>query len=129
MVVDTSALFAILVGESERRGFIDAIETAETRLMSTATFVEISIVMEARHGAEGVRHLDEFIDRASIDMIPVDQEQAREARRAFSRFGKGRHAARLNFGDCFAYALALVAGEALLFKGDDFTHTDVQPAI
>lgn len=129
MVLDTSALVAILTGETERRTFIDAIEAAETRLISAATFVEVSIVMEARHGAEGVRHTDEFVDRAGVEVVAVDQEQAREARRAWSRFGKGRHSAGLNFGDCFAYALALVAGEELLFKGDDFRHTDIQPAI
>src|SRR6187455_1343382 len=104
MVVDTSALVAILTQEPERRNFINAIEAAETRLMSATTFVELSIVMEARHGAEGVRHVDEFIDRAGIEIVPVDQEQAREARRAWTRFGKGHHAAGLNFGDCFPYA-------------------------
>lgn len=129
MVLDTSALVAILIAEPERRAFIDAIEAAETRLISATTFVEVSIVMEARHGAEGVRHVDEFIDRAGIEIVAVDQEQAREARRAWSRFGKGKHAARLNFGDCFAYALAIIAGEELLFKGDDFRQTDVQVAI
>ena len=129
MVLDTSALIAILVGEPERRMFIDAIEAAETRLISAGTFVEVSIVMDARHGAEGLRHVDEFIDRAGIEIVPVDQEQAREARRAWSRFGKGRHSAGLNFGDCFPYALAVIAGEELLFKGNDFTQTDVQLAI
>ena len=129
MVLDTSALVAILTGEPEQRTFIDAIEAAETRLISAATFVELSVVMEARHGAEGVRHVDEFIDRAGIEIAALDQEQAREARRAWSRFGKGHHAARLNLGDCFAYALAITAGEELLFKGDDFRQTDVQAAI
>jgi ribonuclease VapC len=93
--------------------------------MSTATFVETSIVIEARHGADGIRDLDLFIDRAGIELVVVDAEQAREARRAFSRFGKGRHAAGLNFGDCFSYALAMTAGEPLLFKGRDFPETDV----
>lgn len=125
MVIDTSALIAILGDEPERQAFIAAIEADETRLMSTATFVETSIVIEARHGADGIRDLDLFIDRAGIELTAVDDQQAREARRAFSRFGKGRHAAGLNFGDCFSYALAITAGEPLLFKGSDFGTTDV----
>lgn len=125
MVIDTSALVAILGNEPERRSFIEAIEAADTRLLSTGTFLEISILIESRHGADGVRDLDLFIDRAAIELTPVDDEQAREARRAFSRFGKGRHAAGLNFGDCFAYALAMTKGEPLLFKGQDFAKTDV----
>jgi ribonuclease VapC len=126
MVVDTSALVAILAGEPERRTFIEAIEAAETRLLSAASFVEASIVLDGRHGAEGVRHLDLFIDRAGLEIVPVDEDQAREARRGFARFGRGRHEAGLNFGDCFAYALAITAGEPLLFKGDDFARTDVE---
>ena len=128
MVIDTSALIAILGDEPERRVLIERIEAAETRLLSAATFVETSIVLEVRHGAEGVRHLDLFLDRARIEIASVDEEQSREARLAFSRFGKGRHPAALNFGDCFAYALAITAGEPLLFKGDDFGLTDVIPA-
>lgn len=128
MVIDTSALVAILSGERERRTFIERIEAADTRLLSAANFVETSIVLEARHGAEGVRYLDLFLERAQIEIARVDDEQAREARLAFSRFGKGRHRASLNFGDCFAYALAITAGEPLLFKGDDFGWTDVPSA-
>jgi ribonuclease VapC len=123
MVLDTSALLAILRDEPERRAFNEAIEAADTKLMSVATFVEVSIVLEARHGAEAVRDLDLFLERAGIDLVPVDLEQARVARRAFSRFGKGRHRAGLNYGDCFSYALASVLGEPLLYKGDDFVHT------
>ncbi len=125
MVVDTSALLAILLDEPERRAFNEAIEAAESRLMSAATFVEASIVIEARFGAEGIRDLDLFIERAGISLAAVDSEQAQVARRAFSRFGKGRHPAGLNYGDCFAYALAIVLGEPLLYKGDDFGRTDV----
>jgi ribonuclease VapC len=125
MVIDTSALVAILQREPERRRFIEAIEAADTRLMSVATFVEISIVVEARHGAEGLRDLDHFIARAGIELVAVDVEQGATARRAFSRFGKGRHAAGLNYGDCFSYALAISTGKPLLFKGDDFTRTDI----
>jgi ribonuclease VapC len=125
MVIDTSALVAILQREPERRPFIEAIEAADARLMSVATFVEISIAIEARHGAEGLRDLDHFIARAGIELVPVDAEHGKVACRAFSRFGKGRHRAGLNYGDCFAYALATSTGEPLLFKGDDFVHTDV----
>jgi ribonuclease VapC len=125
MVIDTSALVAILQREPERRAFIEAIEVADARLMSVATFVEISIVIEARHGAEGLRDLEHFIGRADIELIAVDAEHGNVACSAFSRFGKGRHRAGLNYGDCFSYALATSTREPLLFKGDDFVHTDV----
>lgn len=128
MVIDTSALLAILWDEPERRSLIEKIEAADARLLSAASFVDISIVIEARHGAEGVKLLDLFLDRAGIEIAPVDDEQAREARLAFSRYGKGRHAAGLNFGDCFAYALATTSGESLLFKGLDFAATDITSA-
>jgi len=125
MVIDTSALVAILQREPERRALIEAIERDASRLMSVATFVEISMVVESRHGAEGVRDLDHFISRAGIDLVAVDSEHGSVARTAFSRFGKGRHRAGLNYGDCFSYAVAMVTGEPLLCKGDDFVHTDV----
>jgi ribonuclease VapC len=123
MVVDTSALLAILQDEPERRSFNEALESADSRLMSVATLVEISIIIESRYGAEGLRDLDLLIERAGIELVPVDVEQARAARSAYSRFGKGRHPAALNFGDCFSYALARVLGEPLLFKGGDFSRT------
>jgi len=128
MVLDTSALLAILGDEPERRAFNEAIEAADSRGLSTANYVETSIVIEVRHGAEGVRDLELFIEGAGIELVPVDASHARIACRAFSRFGKGRHRAGLNFGDCFAYALAASRGETLLFKGNDFVHTDVAPA-
>lgn len=127
MVVDTSALLAIFQDEPERRRFNEAIEAADSRLMSVATFVEVSIVIESRFGAEGLHHLDLLVDRAGIKLTPVDVEQARVARAAYSRFGKGRHPAALNYGDCFSYALAQVLGEPLLYKGRDFSQTDVLP--
>ena len=129
MVIDTSALLAILLDEPERRAFNEAIDAAESRVMSAATFVEVSIVIESRYGAEGLRDLDLFIERAGIELAAVDAEQAHAARRAFSRFGKGRHRAGLNYGDCFPYALATVLGEPLLYKGDDFPHTDIPPFV
>ncbi|HEY6988389.1 MAG TPA: type II toxin-antitoxin system VapC family toxin [Bryobacteraceae bacterium] len=126
MVIDTSALIAILDGEPERRSFIEAIESADSRHISVATFVESSIVIEARHGAEGLRDLDRFINRGGIELVVLDVEQGHLARGAFSRFGKGRNRAALNYGDCFSYALAMFLGESLLCKGDDFIHTDVR---
>ena len=128
MIIDTSALLAILQDEPERSDFNRLIEGAEARLLSTASFVETSIVIESRYGAAGVRDLDLFIDRAGIELVDVDLEQARLARHGFERFGKGRHDAGLNFGDCFAYGLAIASGQALLFKGDDFSKTDVVSA-
>ena len=125
MVLDTSAVLAILQDEPERRAFNEALENADSRLLSVATFVEVSIVIDARYGAEGGRDLDLFIEKAGIELVGVSPAQGRLARRAFSRFGKGRHPAGLNFGDCFAYALAVERDEPLLFKGDDFARTDV----
>lgn len=125
MVLDTSAVLAILQDEPERRSFNEAIEAADSRSLSVASLVETSIVVEARYGAGGVRQLDRLLDRAGVSIVPVDAEQGKVARQAFSRFGKGRHAAGLNFGDCFSYALAQVLGEPLLYKGDDFSRTDV----
>jgi ribonuclease VapC len=125
MVIDTSALLAILQDEPERRAYNEAIEAADSRSLSVASLVEISIVIETRYGAEGVRHLDRFIDRASVKVVAVDAEQGKLARQAFSRFGKGRHPAGLNFGDCFSYALAQAFGEPLLYKGAAFSQTDV----
>jgi ribonuclease VapC len=128
MVIDTSALLAILQDEPERRAFNEAIEAAASRAISVASWVEVSMVIETRTGAEGLRDLDLFVDRARIEIVPVNVEQGKAARRAFSRFGKGRHPAGLNYGDCFAYALASHLGEPLLFKGEDFGKTDVTPA-
>ncbi|HEX2610807.1 MAG TPA: type II toxin-antitoxin system VapC family toxin [Gemmatimonadales bacterium] len=126
-MIDTSALVTILFNEPERRAFTKAIEEAESRLLSAASLVEASMVIESRFGGEGVRQLDLLIDRAGIEIVAVDEEQAHVARRAFSQYGKGRHPAGLNYGDCFAYALARVLGETLLYKGEDFVHTDLTP--
>ena len=125
MVIDTSALLAILQNEPERRAFNEAIEAAASRVMSVVSFVEASIVIESRYGAEGLRELDRFIDRAGIEFVGVDPEQGKVARDAFSRLGKGRHPAALNLGDGFACALARSLAEPLLFKGDDFSRTDL----
>jgi ribonuclease VapC len=128
MVIDTSAVLAILQDEPERRAFNTLVAAAETRLLSAASLVELSIVVEARFGSDGQGDLDLFLSTAEIEIVAVDRAQAELARRAFSRYGKGRHRAGLNFGDCFSYALAKGAGVPLLFKGNDFGHTDLHPA-
>ncbi len=125
MVIDTSALVAVLFGEVERRAMIGAIEAAESRVLSTAGFVETSIVIGARSGEDGLRDLDLFLGRGGVELVPVDDEQAQAARRAFMSYGKGRHPAALNFGDCVSYALAKTSGRPLLYKGGDFAQTDV----
>src|SRR5262249_29513398 len=99
MVIDTSALLAILQNEPERRKFNEAIEAAETRSMSTASFIEISMIVESRYGADGVRDLDLLIAKAKVLLVPVDEDQAHLARRGFQKYGKGRHPAGLNYGD------------------------------
>ena len=125
MVIDTSALVAILQDEPERHAFNLAIEAAEVRLLSSASLVEISLVIEARFGSDGIRDLDLYLAKAGVRIEPVDADQAYIARQAFNNYGKGRHAAGLNFGDCFSYALAKFTGEPLLFKGNDFSKTDL----
>ncbi len=125
MVIDTSAIIAVLFGERDARTYARAIAGAETCRMSAATFVELSIVVDVRTGNSGGRQLDAFIRRADITMEPVTVEQAHIARQAFADFGRGRHAAALNYGDCFSYALAKATGEPLLFKGADFGKTDI----
>ena len=128
MVIDTSALVAILLDEPERRAFNEKIEADPRRLVSAVTFVEAALVIEARVGEAGGRELDLFLHRANVETVPVDADQAEIARRAFRRYGRGRHPAGLNFGDCFAYALVKTTGEPLLFKGDDFGRTDIVAA-
>ncbi|PYQ93495.1 MAG: PIN domain nuclease [Acidobacteria bacterium] len=125
MVFDTSALLALLLDEPEAEAFRTAVEDDTTRLVSAATLLETALVIEARKGEPGGRELDLLVHKAEVEVVPVEAEHVSEARRAYRRFGKGRHAAGLNFGDLFAYALARTSGEPLLFKGDDFTKTDI----
>jgi ribonuclease VapC len=125
MVIDTSAILAILQDEPERRTFNEIIEAAPSVLLSVANLVEASIVVEARFGPAGVLALDRFLETAGVSTAPVDRDQGQLARRAYREYGKGRHPAGLNLGDCFAYALAMARGEPLLFKGEDFSKTDV----
>jgi ribonuclease VapC len=129
MVIDTSALLAILLQEPEARDLAEAIGRDARRLMSAVTLVETGVVMQARKGDAGARELDLAIHRGRIDVVPFTAEQAEAAREGYRRFGKGRHQAGLDFGDCCAYALALTAGEALLYKGTDFGLTDIRSAL
>lgn len=124
MVIETSALLAILLAESEAKAFVAAIENDSTRLLSAVSLLEAAIVLETRKGPAGGRELDLFIHRARIDVVPFDNVQAEIARAAYRRYGKSRHPAQLNFGDCCSYALSAGSGEPLLFKGQDFARTD-----
>lgn len=128
MVFDTSALLALLLDEPEAEDFRALVEEDETRLVSAGTLLETALVIESRKGEAGGRELDALIRAAEVEVAPVDAEQLAEARRAYRRFGKGRHPAGLNFGDLFAYALSQTTGELLLFKGEDFSRTDVRRA-
>lgn len=128
MIVDTSALVAIMRNEPERGAFLAALSSSPAR-MSAVTYFELGIVIDSARDAGASAALDDWMRDFDIGIVPVTQETARLARSAYRTFGKGHHPARLNFGDCFAYALAQEAGEPLLFKGSDFARTDVQPAI
>ncbi|MGI9161832.1 MAG: type II toxin-antitoxin system VapC family toxin [Mycobacterium sp.] len=125
MVIDTSALVAMLTDEPGAPDLEAAVEADPVRLMSTATYLEAAIVIETRFGESGGRELDLWLHRAGVNLVAVDADQADTARAAYRIFGKGRHRAGLNYGDCFAYALAKTSGQPLLFKGDDFAHTDI----
>jgi len=126
MVIDTSAIVAVLLNEARAPGITQAIETGSPRLFSAANLLEASIVLESRKGEAGGRELDLLIYRAGIEIVPVDQDQAEIARIAWRRFGKGRHPAALNYGDCFAYALAKSWRLPLLYLGNDFSQTDIE---
>ncbi|MGA7426619.1 MAG: type II toxin-antitoxin system VapC family toxin [Rhodoplanes sp.] len=130
MILDTSAIIAILRDEPGAETYAVAIERADKRRLSAANFVEAAIVIDGSRDPIASRRFDELLNEAAIIIEPVTETQARIAREAFRDFGKGSgHPAKLNFGDCFAYALARASGEPLLFKGDDFSHTDVAPAL
>lgn len=128
MIVDTSAIVAILYGEPEAAAFVRLIHDADVCRISVASYVELSMVIESQLGPEGMRQAEAFLRRAGITIESVTVDQGELARQAFLDFGKGRHKAGLNFGDCFSYALAKAMGEPLLFKGDDFNRTDVAAA-
>lgn len=129
LVLDTSAVVALIQGEPCSDRLVAALEAADARCISAANVVEAGIVLQARYGDHGERELDAFLLRAQVEVVPVTPENADLARHAFRRFGKGRHAAGLNFGDCFAYALAKALNAPLLFVGEDFGTTDVDVAV
>ncbi len=130
MIVDSSALVAILRGEPDAAVYTAAIENASECIISAATFLETAIVIDGYRDPIASRRFDDLLLAARIVIKPVTEAQARIAREAYRDFGRGSgHPARLNFGDCFAYALARERGEKLLFKGDDFIHTDIEPAL
>lgn len=128
MVIDTSAIIAILLNEPEAPRVTAALDADPVRRISAAALVETGIVMLSRYGEHGEREVDLFVQRAAIDVIAVSEEHAELARGAFRQYGKGRHPAGLNFGDCFSYALAAALDEPLLFVGDDFSKTDITVA-
>lgn len=125
MVIDSSALLAVLLNEADAPAIARAIATGSSRLLSAASLLETSIVIESRKGEAGGHELDLLLTRAAIEIVVVDRYQAEIARLAWRNFGKGRHPAGLNFGDCFAYALAKSRDLPLLFLGNDFSQTDI----
>lgn len=128
MIVDSSALLAVLFREEDAERYEKAIAAAPNCRMSVANLLEVLVVVESRGGTAAGQECEAFLDKAEIDLAPVMPEHAQEARRAWRRFGKGNHPAGLNLGDCFAYALARTTGEPLLFKGEDFARTDIEAA-
>ena len=128
MIIDSSAILAILLREPDAGRFEDAIADAWPRRMTAVALLEATMVVEGRGGTEAGDDLDALLKRTRVEFVPVTQEQAHVARQAWRRFGKGNHPAALNFGDCFAYALAELTGEPLLFKGEDFALTDIEAA-
>src|SRR5581483_11882251 len=129
MVIDTSAILAILLGQRDAPAFAEAIEQADDRRISAANYLEAALVIDNHGDPIARREFDRFFDRSRIEIEPVTAELARIARQAHQDFGRGRHRAAVNFGDCLAYALARSLNQPLLYKGSDFSHTDVRSAI
>ena len=129
MVVDSSAVLAILFNEPERDMFSDALADAGVRLMSSVNALETAVVVSSRKGLYGAQEFDLLLHRAEFEVVPFTADHLRLARDAYERYGKGRHPAGLNLGDCCAYALARHTGESLLFKGGDFSRTDIVPVL
>jgi ribonuclease VapC len=129
MILDSSPIVAILAREPDAELYIQAISRAPRCRMSAGNFIELSIVIESQFSMEVTRQCEALFRRIGVVIEPVTVEQAHLARQAFHDFGKGRHPAALNFGDCFAYALAKMSGEPLLFKGEDFRKTDIVSAL
>ncbi len=129
MIVDSSAIMAVVLGEPDAADFVRAIATAPYVRMSAANWLEAAMVVDGRRDTYAAGRFDEMVSRFKIEIVSVSPEIAQRARRAHQDFGRGNHPARLNYGDCFAYALAKITGEPLLFKGTDFSQTDIQPAL
>jgi ribonuclease VapC len=129
MVVDTSAVVAVLFNEPDSARFVQALAAASVRLLSAVTRVELSFVIEGRKRDAGRADLERLLQEGAFEVVSVTPQQARLAIEAFRRFGKARHLASLNIGDCFSYALAISTGDTLLFKGDGLVHTDVRSAL
>jgi ribonuclease VapC len=127
IAVDSSAIIAMIMREMGEERYVAAMRVAATPLLSAANYVECAMVLS--RFADGRQELDEWIDHFDVDIVPVDRLQAQLAADAFVRFGRGRHPARLNYGDCFAYALAASRNIPLLYKGNDFSQTDIVPAL
>ena len=126
MVIDTSALVAMMTGEPSADRLVAAVESETERLVSAATVVEAALVLMGRYGDVGDAQLDRFLRGIGADVVPVGEDQVTLARDAALRFGKGRHPAALNYGDCFSYALSVARHSPLLFIGDDFSKSDVE---
>lgn len=129
MIVDSSAMLAILLGAPEGPALLDTLVAAEHPRMSVANWLEVAMLIEEKGGRLASLRFDEFFRAAGIELAPVDAAQAEAARTAWRHFGRHKHSARLNFGDCFAYALAKRTGEKLLYAGEDFDRTDIEPAL
>lgn len=128
MVIDSSAILAIFLNEPEASDFEHRIAADPVRLISAATVLETGIGIESKLSDRGGAELDLWLHKVGVEIVPVTAGHADQARRAWRRYGKGRHPAKLNFGDCFSYALAALTGEPLLFKGGDFSQTDIKAA-
>jgi ribonuclease VapC len=129
VIVDSSAILAIVLQEPGQERFVDAIVDADACRMSVSNWFEATMVIDRRGNTEAVNRLDDFMQRARIEVMPISVSQGEIARRAWRTYGRGIHPARLNYGDCFAYALAKETREPLLFKGNDFAQTDLEPAL
>ena len=129
MIIDSSALMAVVFVEQEEARMLSVMADAKARRISAATWLEAFIVVESRRRPSATARLENLVAAMELDVVAVTAEQAMAARVAYQRFGRGNHPAKLNYGDCFAYALAKLTGEPLLFKGNDFSQTDITPAL
>ena len=129
MIVDSSAVVSIILGEPEAADLVEAMARASSAKISAANWLEAAMAVDSRGSVIFSHKFGEVLDELRLQVVPVTLDHAKQARTAHQRYGRGNHPARLNYGDCFAYALAKITGEPLLFKGDDFSQTDVEPAL